>query len=76
MFISKLGDGYSTTYSTDIYYTSDGEIIIGLNNQYTQEVEYCPFDVLLRILGVTTDKEIIENILINISDKDIEMYIK
>lgn len=76
MFISKQGDGYSATYSTDIYYTTDKEIIIELKNLFKNESVYVPFDVIMWILGAQTDKEIIDYILINIHNEKLWQYMK
>lgn len=77
MFISKYGDGYGLTYSVDINLNKNDEIHIGIINQFKQDEGklWFPFYVMMYMIGAQNDKEIIDNILFNVTDENVWYYI-
>jgi len=61
-FISKPNDGYANSNQVIIRYYKDHKLTIQINRDKLAEIEF-PFYVILRLLGWSTDEEIIDNII-------------
>jgi DNA-directed RNA polymerase II subunit RPB2 len=61
-FLSRAGDAFENSHQIKIYYLKDGQITFDLTYNYFSENKI-PFYVIFRLLGMTRDKDIIDNIV-------------
>lgn len=68
MFLSKPGDGYENSYQTISHLMDNGLITISITTGELYGIDV-PFQLLYRIMGIMSDKEIYEYVLYDIDDK-------
>jgi DNA-directed RNA polymerase beta subunit len=67
--ISKPGNVYDNSFYVVIRYLNSGGIMISVTTGKKEEIEM-PFFVMFRLLGMLTDREIIDNIVFGLDSKD------
>lgn len=72
-FISKPGDAFENSRQIRIYYLNNGQLSCEITAKYFDKLGKFPFFVLFRLLGMTTDKGIIDNI-VGGYDSDVSMH--
>jgi len=69
-FQSKPGDAYENSYYLVIKLLTDGQIIIQIVTNKTEELEI-PYYLIFRAFGMSRDSEIIDNIVYGIQNEDL-----
>jgi len=67
-FISKPGDAYENSSELIMRYVTNGNIYLTFTSNPYMKTLNIPFYIIFRLLGMTTDKEIIDNIVYGYSD--------
>lgn len=62
-FISKPGDAYENSSELIIRYLETGQILLRFTSNMYLKVLEIPFHILFKLFGMTSDKEIIDNIV-------------
>lgn len=62
-FISKPGDAFENSRQIRIYYLNNGQLSCEITAKNFDKLGKFPFFVLFRLLGMTTDKQIIDSII-------------
>lgn len=62
-FISKPGDAFENSRQIKIFYLNNGQLSCELTAKYFEKLGKFPFFVIFRLFGMTSDKEIIDNII-------------
>lgn len=62
-FISKPGDAYENSSELIMRYVTNGNIFLTFTSNNYLKMLNIPFYVLFRLMGMTTDKEIVDNIV-------------
>ena len=69
-FISKPGDAYENSSELIMRYVNNGNIYLTFTSNNYLKLLNIPFYIVFRLLGMTTDKEIIDNIIYGYSTAD------
>lgn len=69
-FISKPGDAYENSSELIMKYVTNGNIFLTFTSNNYLKLLNIPFYVLFRLMGMTTDKEIVDNIVYGYSTHD------
>lgn len=69
-FISKPGDAYENSSELIMRYVTNGNIYLTFTSNSYLKLLNIPFYIIFRLLGMTTDKEIIDNIIYGYSTPD------
>jgi DNA-directed RNA polymerase II subunit RPB2 len=69
-FISKPGDAYENSSELIMRYVTNGNIYLTFTSNNYFKVLNIPFYIIFRLLGMTTDKEIIDSIVYGYSTKE------
>lgn len=69
-FISKPGDAYENSSELIMRYVTNGNIYLTFTSNPYLKMLNIPFYIIFRLLGMTTDKEIIDNIIYGYSSSD------
>lgn len=69
-FISKPGDAYENSSELIMRYVTNGNIFLTFTSNNYLKLLNIPFYVLFRLMGMTTDKEIVDNIVYGYSTPD------
>jgi DNA-directed RNA polymerase beta subunit len=69
-FISKPGDAYENSSELIMRYVTNGNIFLTFTSNNYLKLLNIPFFVLFRLMGMTTDKEIIDNIVYGYSSPE------
>jgi len=67
-FISKPGDAYENSSELIIRYLETGQILFRFTSNMYLKVLEIPFHILFKLFGMTSDKEIIDNIVYGYSE--------
>lgn len=62
-FISKPGDAFENSRQIKLFYLNNGQFSCELTAKYFDQLGKFPFFVIFRLFGMTTDKQIIDNIV-------------
>jgi DNA-directed RNA polymerase beta subunit len=68
-FISKPGDDFENSSSMMIRYLNTGHIFVRFDSNIYLKLLEIPFYVIFRLLGMTSDKEVMDNILYGYTDE-------
>lgn len=68
-FISKPGDAFENSYQTIIRYLNNGAILIDVTITKKLALQL-PFYIVFRALGMTSDREIVDNIVYGVDNND------
>lgn len=69
-FLSKQGDDFENSYQTILRYLKDGQITIEITSANKAETLKIPFFLIFKIAGMTSDREICEQIVYDVDSKD------
>lgn len=69
VIISKPGDSFENSFQLTVKYIQDGSIMLVITSTYFKDMQI-PFYIIYRILGITTDEDIINTIVFDMHNKD------
>lgn len=68
-FLSKPGDAFENSYQIILRYLNNGAITMELNTTKSDKFEI-PFYIVFRAMGMTGDKDIVDNIVYGVANED------
>lgn len=69
-FLSKPGDAFENSYQIILRYLNTGAITFELTKGKFDKIEL-PFYLIFRILGITSDKKIVDHIVLGVENNDV-----